>query len=216
MSGAPSVVFARRRALRSGVQPSERILPADDIEGNGGDWDMGRSVRASLRRRARTVTVAGTVAVFAYAVFAAFQILVLNPLAAAPGADLAQIYADVEAAGESMGVPSVVTILTVGPIAAIALLARTWARPEPEPRMVLVLYLALLALGELGHTVAGFGPGMALADTYLISGGDHSPWAVPLQAVSGIAFVVAVILAPGAWATARDRRAGVPLRWHNS
>ena len=35
MSGAPSVVFARRRARRPGVQCSERTIPADDIKGDG-------------------------------------------------------------------------------------------------------------------------------------------------------------------------------------
>ena len=40
------------------------------------------------------------------------------------------------------------------------------------------------------------GPGMALADTYGIGGGDHSPWAWPIYVVSALALagLVAVVV----------------------
>lgn len=135
---------------------------------------MSHTAEVSRRRRPVVVAVVGTVVVVAYALLAAVQILVLNPLAAVPGAELSQIYADVSAAGESMGAPLVLAGLAVGPVVAVGLLLRTRRRPDGEARIVAVQYLALVALGAFGYFWASFGPGMALADTYGISGGDHA------------------------------------------
>ena len=174
--------------------------------------DMSRSGEGPRRRRPIVVAVIGTVVVVAYALLAAVQILVLNPLAAVPGAELSQIYADVAAAGESMGAPLVMAGLAVGPVVAIGLLVRAWRRPDGEARIVAVQYLALVALGAFGYFWASFGPGMALADTYGIGGGDHSPWAKPLQAASGVAFVVFLMQVPGAVSMARALRGGAQRR----
>lgn len=173
---------------------------------------MSHTAEVSRRRRPLVVAVVGTVVVVAYALLAAVQILVLNPLAAVPGAELSQIYADVSAVGESMGAPLVLAGLAVGPVVAVGLLLRTRRRPDGEARIVAVQYLALVALGAFGYFWASFGPGMALADTYGISGGDHSPWATPLQAVSGVAFVVFLMQAPGAVSMARRTRGGPQRR----
>lgn len=169
---------------------------------------ISQAAEAPRRLRSRVVAIVGTVVVVAYALVAAVQILVLNPLAAVPGVELSQIYADVAAAGESMDAPLVLAGLAVGPAVAIALLVRTWRRPDGEARIVVVQYLALVALGAFGYFWASFGPGMALADTYGISGGDHSPWAAPLQAASGVAFVVFLMRVPAAVSMARGRRGG--------
>lgn len=173
---------------------------------------MSQSVEAPRGGRPLVVAVVGTGVVVAYALLAAVQILVLNPLAAVPGAELSQIYADVAAAGESMGAPLVLASLAVGPIVAIGLLVRTWRRSDGEARIVATQYLALVALGALGYFWASFGPGIALADTYLISGGDHSEWSAPLRATSGVAFVVFLMLAPGAVSMARGLRSSAPGR----
>jgi hypothetical protein len=78
----------------------------------------------SIRRpSAVAVAIIGAGTLFAYALLAAVQILVWNPLAAVPGAGLAQIYSEVAAAGESMGAGRVIAFLAVGPLAALALLA---------------------------------------------------------------------------------------------
>lgn len=55
--------------------------------------DMSQSAEAPRDRRPLVVAVIGTVVVVAYALLAAVQILVLNPLAAVPGAELSRIYA---------------------------------------------------------------------------------------------------------------------------
>ena len=57
---------------------------------------------------------AGLVAVVAYAAVAAVQILVWNPLAAVPGATLAEISGTLDATGETFDAPMVLGILAVG------------------------------------------------------------------------------------------------------
>ncbi len=140
-----------------------------------------------------TVAAVGTVLVVAYALLAALQILVLNPLASVPGKDLGQIYAAVAAAGESMGAPAVITDLLVGPAIAITLLLlRARRRPVQPARAAAIPYLALLVLGAPAYFWASFGPGMSLADTFMIDGHDHSPWARPLYVTSGLALAALI------------------------
>jgi hypothetical protein len=50
----------------------------------------------------------------------------------------------------------------------------------------------MIVLGTPAYFFASFGPGMSLADTYPISGGDHSPWARPLYAASALALLALV------------------------
>lgn len=151
-------------------------------------------VQADDRSVTMAVAVAGTVLVTAYAVFAAVHILVLNPLLAAPGRDLAAIQRDLDAAGESLQPFATVAILGTGVALAIFVLVMLARRPDATPTTALVAYLVLLTFGTPAYFVASFGAGMALADTYAISGADHSPWAGPLYAVSGLAFLGVVVI----------------------
>ena len=123
---------------------------------------------------------------------------VLNPLAAAPGdRGLGRIYADLSAAGQ-LGVPFVLSavILAAGLGVAAILWFLTWRREEVDPLAVLALGLASLVAASPAYFMASFGPGMALADTYGIGGGDHSPWAWPIYVVSMLALagLVAVVV----------------------
>lgn len=61
--------------------------------------------RTSGHRTAVVIAAVGTALVTAYAGLAALQILVLNPLAAAPGRNLDEIGEDMAAAGESLTAP---------------------------------------------------------------------------------------------------------------
>lgn len=151
--------------------------------------EAGYPSAAAGRRRTAATAIAGTAVTIAYAYLAVLQILVLNPLAAVPGAGLEQIWADLAAANESLGVPGVLLGMTVGPVVALTLLVHALWGTDPSPRNVATAYLALLAFGAPAYFVASLGAGMALADTYGISGGDHSPWAQLLHATSGIAFL---------------------------
>lgn len=130
--------------------------------------------------------------VSAYAAWALVQILVLNPLVAVPGVSLARIYAEVEAAGQSMDVWLVVAFLAVGPLAMLAHVVLAALRPLPR-WLPSVVGLSLLTAGPLVYWWASIAPSIGLADAYSIRGGDHSPWAWPLVAVSVLALVVLVV-----------------------
>ncbi len=54
---------------------------------------------------------------------------------------------------------------------------------------VVCAYLALLVVGVAGYFVASFGPGMGLADTYGISGGDYAYGGAALGVVSLLALL---------------------------
>ena len=98
----------------------------------------------------------------------------------------------------------VLTVMAVTPLAGALLL---WLVPplrRLHARAVgLVFSLAVLALGlaslvaaSPAYFMASVGPGMALADTYGVGGGDHSPWAWPIYVVSVLALagLVAVVV----------------------
>lgn len=142
----------------------------------------------------RTVAIVGTLAVIAFATLAALQILVLNPLAAAPGRTLPEIHAEMARWGESLGTPWVLGILLVGVALAVAMLVDAWRDRSPHPPMYAGGYLGLLTLGTPAYWLASFGAGMALADTFATTGGDHSPWAAPLYVVSGTAWAGLIVL----------------------
>jgi len=145
--------------------------------------------------RGTRVTVAvGVIAVIVYAALAALQILVLNPVAAVPGSSLAAIYAEMDAAGETMPVTMPLLILGFG-VAAAIVVAVLSIRSRLEPAHSALLFLLLLVLGAPGYFVASFGPGMNLADTFMIGGGDYSRWSLVLFAVSLAAAAAAVVLA---------------------
>lgn len=168
---------------------------------------------ASFDHRSMTFGIAttGTVAVTAYAALAALQILVLNPIAAAPaGGDLAQIQRDLTAANESLGAPLVLTVLGIGVVLAIALLVLLARLRDATPMAAALAYLLLLILGTPAYFMASFGAGMALAYTYMISGGDHSPWAWLLYWTSALALLSAGLLGAVSLARLQRRKATTP------
>ena len=154
---------------------------------------MGRS--KTDHRLTISIAAMGTVVVWAYGALALVQIFVLNPLAAVPGQSLEQIQQEMAAAGESMTAPLVIGSMAAGPVAAACVLAATVIRPGAGAQTMLILYLTLLTFGPMAYFWASFGPAMSLADTYFISGGDHSLWATPLlSAVSPAAFLGLVLV----------------------
>ncbi|QEW00347.1 hypothetical protein F6J84_09750 [Microbacterium caowuchunii] len=146
----------------------------------------------------------GTLLVIAYAGLALLQILVLNPLAAAPGRSLDRIHTEMAMAGESLSAPMAIGVLSVGvaiAVLALVLLARSRVA---TPIAAVFAYLLILVFGAPAYFVASFGAGMGLADTYLISGADRSPWAAPLYVISALAFFGAA--AAGGIGLARSQR----------
>ena len=160
--------------------------------------------RSSDHRAAVVIAAIGTTLVTAYAGLAALQILVLNPLAAAPGKELHQIHADMAAVGESVSTPMAVGILSVGVGLAVATFVLIAVTREATPLAALIAYLVLLMFGAPAYFMASFGAGMGLADTYGISGADYSPWARPLYLVSFLSLLGALTI--GAFALIRRSR----------
>ncbi|WP_101848157.1 hypothetical protein [Zhihengliuella sp. ISTPL4] len=148
------------------------------------------------------ISIAGVLAVTAYAALAAVQILVLNPLAAAPGGlSLDEVRAAMSNAGESLMPQAVLGILGAGVCLGIGT-AVVCVVTRVHPIVPAMTFLAVLMGGAPAYFVASFGPGMGLADTFGISGADASPWALPLYAVSALAAVGVLI---GAALTSRRR-----------
>lgn len=158
------------------------------------------------RRATVVISVLGAVAVTAYATWAAVHILVLNPLAAVPGSALPEIHGAMSDAGESFSVGWVIALVAIGPVLAVAAAWVCIAHRVP-PIVAASGPLTLLILGAPGGFVASFTPGMALADTFGISGASHSPSNLPLYGVSLLAAIVVMVLAIGAAARARTEPA---------
>jgi hypothetical protein len=148
----------------------------------------------SQRTATIAVVAAGVALVAGYAALAAVQILVLNPMAAAPGSSLAEIAVELEAAGESLGPGFVLGALGLGVVLAVVFAVPLCVVTGATPTMAAVAYLALLVFGAPGYFIASFGAGMALADTYLIDGGDYAPWGSLLYLVSALAFLALGVL----------------------
>lgn len=120
------------------------------------------------------ISIVGVLAVTIYAALAAVQILVWTPLASAPGLTLDQIRAELSGAGESLNAPTTIMILGVGVVLALAL-AVIVMTSRAVPMIAAAGFLSLLMLGAPGFFIASFGPGMALADTFMISAGIYLP-----------------------------------------
>ncbi|WP_394275435.1 hypothetical protein [Luteococcus sp.] len=129
------------------------------------------------------------------------QNLVLNPLAAVPGHSLGQIQAEVAAAGQSLDTGLVIAAAVVYLGLATALLVRTRSA---------VLAAVLLAGVAPLHWFSSFGPGIALADTYGISGAPQAPWGwlVMALALAGGGVLLAMASRPRAprFASPQHRR----------
>ena len=150
--------------------------------------------RSSDHRIAVVIALIGTSFVIVYAGLAALQILVLNPLAAAPGKELHQIRTEMAAVGESLSAPMAVGVLCAGVGLAVVTFVLIAVGGDANPRAAAFAYLVLLMFGAPAYFVASFGAGMGLADTYGISGADYSPWARPLYLVSFLALLGALTL----------------------
>ncbi|WP_235036400.1 hypothetical protein [Arthrobacter sp. 18067] len=61
-------------------------------------------------------------------------------------------------------------------------------------KTVVVLDLLILGLVAPAHWYASFSAGMALADAFFISGGDHAPWGGLLYLFSGVALLALALV----------------------
>jgi hypothetical protein len=145
------------------------------------------------QRSATWVGVAGLLLVAGYAVAGALQVLVWNPLAAVPGATLAEIHAVMDGANESLAMPAVLIWAATGTVlAAVALIAAL--RRSISGKTAAALDLLLLVLAAPSHWMASFPAGMGLADAFAISGGDYAPWGKVLYTVSAVSLVALLVI----------------------
>lgn len=156
-----------------------------------------------MPRHTLWISIAGVLAVSAYAALAAVQILVLNPLAAAPGMTLEEIRVEMAAANESLGHQTVFFVLGIGVALAVGVAVVSMIAKAP-PIVPGMAFLALLMCGVVGYFAASFTAGMGLADTFGISGADYSPWAGPLYGVSAGAAIIVIVV--GVLNVRRSRR----------
>ncbi|WP_256871749.1 hypothetical protein [Paenarthrobacter nitroguajacolicus] len=133
------------------------------------------------------VSIVGLLGIAAYALFAALQILVWNPLAAVPGATLDEIHEGLARHNESISLAAVLTWSSIGTVLGAVVVMLTARRVISRMRTVVILQLLILVLGAPMYFFASFSAGMALADAFFISGGDYSPWGKLLYLVSGTA-----------------------------
>ena len=149
------------------------------------------------KRRAVLAAGVGSSVLTAYSIAGACQILVWNPLAAVPGATLSEIYAALDAAGETLGAPRVIAWSAVGVALAVGGLVGTILGRAPRPRHVVAGYLALVVLAAPSHMFVAFTGGVGIADAFATSGGDHAPWGGMLYLASGLALLI--LLGTAGW-----------------
>ena len=153
---------------------------------------MTRIPRRTLRAQTVSIAIVGVLAVTAYAALAAVQILVWTPLAAAPGLTLDQVGVELSAAGETFDPRVTLSILGIGVVLALAL-AVVVTTARAVPLIAAAGFLSLLVLGAPGFFVASFGPGMALADTFMISASVSLPGVRAFYLTSAVAAVLLVL-----------------------
>ncbi|WP_258142161.1 MULTISPECIES: hypothetical protein [unclassified Arthrobacter] len=135
------------------------------------------------------VSIVGLIAIAAYGLTAALQILVWNPLAAVPGATLDEIHDGLARRNESISWVAVLTWTSIGTLLALVVVLLTATRVISRLRTVVILQLLILVLGAPMYFFASFSVGMALADAFFISGGDYTPWGGLLGLVSAAALI---------------------------
>ena len=147
-----------------------------------GHWGLDR------QRSATWTGVTGCLLVVGYAVAGALQALVWNPLAAVPGATLAEIHTAMDQANESLAAPTVLVWAAIGTSLTAAVLIAA-LKHSISGKTTAALNLLLLVLAAPSHWMASFAAGMGLADAFGISGGDYAPWGKVLYIVSAMSLV---------------------------
>lgn len=160
----------------------------------GDESQAGGMLAEFARGRSPSVwaAMAGFGLVTVYAVVGALHIMVWNPSAAVPGATLAEIRAEMAVAHEYAGTHLVVAWAVAGILLGAGLLFAALLR-KISAAGATILFLLVIVLGAPSMMFASFAPGMGLADTFDISGGDHAPWGSLLYLASTVALLVLVL-----------------------
>lgn len=135
----------------------------------------------------------GPVVVVLYAAVMVLTTAVWDPLAAVPALTYPEIVAGLTAAGVDLTAAVVGLIgwgaLGVGLAAALTVLGFTGTA---RPGAVVRGHLALIAAGAPAYFFGAFSLRVDIADTFGVSGGDHTPVGGALYTVSGVAVLALV------------------------
>jgi len=166
------------------------------------------------RRRAlapaRTAALVGTLAVAGYVALGLLHVLVLDPLAAAPGRTLDEVHARLAEVGATTTPTVVVLWGVVGLAIAVVLLVAAGRVTGVRVREVVVEYALVLAGGGPSFVAAAAGYRTALVDGLHVDPADQAPTVAVLTAVSAAAFVVVLVAAVASVVGARRTRGTAP------
>lgn len=159
------------------------------------NWEA--EVPAVPGKQRRGISLAFLALTIAVVVFGVLHILVWNPSAKVPDLSLAQIHAQMDAAGESAG-QFMLWAWAGGSIALASAFVLACAVPRLARflslRRIYVVGLLLVGWTAIFHYVAGFNMGMSLADTFAVSGGDAAVGGLLLAITGQIALVAALFV----------------------
>lgn len=151
-----------------------------------------RSSEAHGTCKAAWMGIVGFLFIAAYSVAGLLQILVLNPLAAVPGATLDEINAQMERANDSLAAPMVIAWAAIGTLLAAGVLIGAHAQ-RLSAEAAAVLNLLIIVLAAPSHWFVSIPAGLGIADVFATTGGDHAPWGMVLYGVSAAALAVLVL-----------------------
>ena len=138
----------------------------------------------------RLSLLAGPVVVALYAAVMVLTIVVWDPVAAVPALTHPEILAELGDAGVNVTAAAIGLIVwgAVGVLLALvpSVLGFTGYLGRGAVSMG---HLAVVAAGAPAYFFGSFSLGMDVADTFAVSGGDHTLWGGVLYAVSGVALL---------------------------
>ncbi len=158
--------------------------------------------------RRLAVSMPFTVLTLAVVAAGAAHIAVWNPLSKVPGLELGELYAALDAAGETPNWVFLIAWAAIWSIAAVALpvvAVATRGVPAATDRRIAIVGLLLVAVTAMTSWIAGFNHGMSIADAFMTSGGDAAPSGM-LILVFGLAAAVMAAVVAVAPRFGRERR----------
>lgn len=138
----------------------------------------------------RLSLLVGPVVVALYAAVMVLTIVVWDPAAAVPALTYPEIVAGLGDAGVNVTAAAIGLIVwgTVGVLLALVLSALGFTGHLGRGAVIRG-QLAVIAAGAPAYFFGSFSLGMDVADTFAVSGGDHTPLGGVLYAVSGVALL---------------------------
>jgi hypothetical protein len=153
------------------------------------------NVPNSSRTPGLIVAIGSMLLTLAIVAWGILHITVWNPLAKLPGMTLDEIYAGLEAAGETPSPVILVAWAGFWSLAAIALPVTVAFARNLGTRRVLVAGLLIVGGVVTTQWLAGFSMGMSIADAFATSGGDASITGALSTMLGQVLLVAAVFLA---------------------